>query len=137
MLDTYMVSWTGQPIPAAEQFVMRRVAVQMRTSLSATEVEFVHVLCEGIVRFVGTGVYGALGGLHFFGDLGKKNNKENTANFFIPRNVLRRKADEGIMIQQSFAIRGESVTPNGYPNDIDVETASGAGKLKIKVRKEA
>lgn len=51
MLGTYLVNWSGQPIPAPEMMVMRRVAVEMRTIFDAKEVGFVHDICEGIVRY--------------------------------------------------------------------------------------
>jgi hypothetical protein len=48
---------------------------------------------------------------------------------------LHQRDHEGV-IKQSVRFDRAGVTPQGYPEDIDAQTAQGAGKLKIKVRKE-
>lgn len=132
----FMVNWSGQSIPTAEMMVMRRVAVEMRAVHGVKEVGFVHDLCAGIVRYEKTGVYGASGGLFFFGDFGARNNQPNTVDFFIPRYALRKHSGPRIIIGQSMRREGNKFVSDGYPEDIDEDTASGAGKLKITVRRE-
>lgn len=136
MLGTYMINWSGQAIPTAEMFVMRRVAVAMRTIYGVKEVGFTHDICAGIVRFEKDGVFGATGGLFFFGDFGAKNDQSNTAEFFIPRNALHLRGGPGMVISQSLRREGDHFVSDGYPEDIDTGTATGVGKLKITVRKE-
>jgi hypothetical protein len=82
MMDLFMVNWSGQPIPDQEMMVMRRVAIMMRTVYGATKVGFSHEICAGQVKYVKSGVYGAVGGHFFFGDLGAKNDMPNTVDFF-------------------------------------------------------
>ncbi len=132
MLHTFIVNWSGQPIPTEEMMVMRRVAVEMRTIFSATEVTFVHERCEGLVRFLKEGVFGSVGGLFFFGDFGAKNDQPNTVDFFIPRHALRtRRTADMLLIMQTLRREGDAYVSEGYP-----EVAKGAGKLKITVRAE-
>jgi len=137
MLRTYLVNWSGQPIPAPEMMVMRRVAVEMRTIFTAKEVGLVHDICAGIVRFEKASIYVAVGGLFFFGDFGARNNQPNTVDFFIPRSALRNRRDSGMFIAQQMRCEGGQYISDGYPEDIDEAIASGAGKLKITIRKEA
>ena len=136
MLGTYLVNWSGQPIPAPEMMVMRRVAVEMRTIFDAKEVGFVHDICEGIVRYEKTAIFGAVGGLFFFGDFGSKNDQPNTVDFFIPRYALHLRGGEGMVVGQSARREGSRFEVDGYPEDIDSEIARGAGSLKITVRQE-
>ena len=136
MLETYMVNWSGQVIPAAEVLVMRRVAVEMKTIYGVKEVGFVHEICASIVRFEKDGIYGAVGGLFFFGDLGSKNDQPNTADFFIPRNALHRRRTPRVVIGQWYRREGNQIVTDAYPEDIAENIAKGAGVLKITVRKE-
>ena len=136
MLDTYMINWSGQAIPSDEMMVMRRVAVQMRTVYDAKEVVFTHKICAGLTRFEKVGVFGAVGGLYFFGDFGAKNNQPNTVNFFIPRKALHLRTDMGMVVSQSMKLKNGEFVPDDYPEDIDEATAGGYGNLKITVREE-
>lgn len=134
-MDTFLVNWSGQPIPPAEMMVMRRAAVEMRSIYAAKEIEFTHEICAGIVRFVGVGVFGAVGGMFFFGDFGSKNGQLNTVDFFIPRKALHSRGDD-LIVCQSMRYDGARFVPRGYPDDIDASVARGAGKMKITVRQE-
>jgi hypothetical protein len=136
MFETYMVNWSGRPIPEPEMHVMRRVAVQMRTVFEAKEVSFTHEVCDGLVRFEKDGVFGSVGGLFFFGDFGEEEGRPNTVDFFIPRKQLHWRASDEIIIGQTSKFDGVSFVPLGLPDDISPETARGAGELKITVRKE-
>ncbi len=136
MLGTYLVNWSGQPIPAPEMMVMRRVAVEMRTIHGVKEVEFVHDICAGICTYEKTAIFGAVGGLFFFGDFGAKNNQPNTVNFFIPRFALNMRRTPGMVVGQSMRLDGDTFVSEGYPEDIEDSVAKGAGKLKIIVRVE-
>ena len=137
MLDTYLVNWSGQRIPADEMMVMRRTAVEMRTIHGVKEVGFSHELCAGICTYQKTGVFGAVGGLFFFGDFGSKNDQPNTVHFFIPRAALHIRGDLGLVISQSMKLHDGSFVSDGYPEDIDESVAKGAGKLRITVRQES
>ncbi len=134
-LNTYLINWSGHAIPDAEMMVMRRVAIEMKTIHGVAEVEFVHDICAGIVRFEKDGVFGAVGGLFFWGDFGAKNNQPNTVDFFIPRYALHRR-EIGMVISQSFRREGNTYISSGYPEDVDEKTARGSGKLKVTVRRE-
>lgn len=136
MLDLFMVNWSGQKIPDQEMMVMRRVAVEMRTIHGVKEVGFIHDVCAGIVRYEKAGIYGTVGGLFFFGDFGSKNDMPNTVDFFIPRFAMHKRSGSGMVVGQSMRLEGTRYVPDGYPEDIDQATASGAGKLKITVRQE-
>ncbi len=136
MLDTFLVNWSGQLIPTDEMMVMRRVAVQMRTIYEAKEVEFVHDICAEIVRYEKTGVFGAVGGLYFFGDFGAKNEQPNTVDFFIPRGALHHRGNIGVVVSQAIRFNGSRYESEGYPEDVDEKIAQGAGKLKITIRQE-
>ena len=136
MLRTFMIDWSGQPIPVSEMMVMRRVAVEMRTIYGVKEVEFVHDICAGLVRFEKSGIFGATGGLFFFGDFGSKNNQPNSVNFFIPRFALHLHGELSMVIGQSMRLKGDRFVQDGYPDDIDEDVAKGTGKLKITVRQE-
>jgi hypothetical protein len=136
MFGTYLVNWSGQLIPAPEMMVMRRVAVEMRTIYDAKEVGFIHDVCEGIVRYEKTGIFGPVGGLFFFGDFGQRNGQPNTVDFFIPRFALHRRGDSGMMVGQAMRFHDGKLVPDGYPEDISPDIARGAGNLKITVRKE-
>ena len=136
MLDTFLVNWSGQPIPPAEMMVMWRVAVEMRTIHGVKEVGFTHDICAGIVRYEKSGIFGAVGGLFFFGDFGSKNDQPNTVDFFIPRHALHMRGGPGMVVGQSMRRQGGKFVSDGYPEDIDEAVASGAGKLKVTVRVE-
>lgn len=136
MLGTFLVNWSGQPIPASEMMVMRRVAIEMRTIHGVKEVGFSHDICAGIVRYEKSGIFGAVGGLFFFGDFGARNDQPNTVDFFIPRYALHMRGGPGVIVGQSMRREGNKFVSNGYPDDIDEATASGAGKLQITVRQE-
>lgn len=136
MLQTYLVNWSGQPIPTPEMMVMRRVAVEMRTIHGVKEVEFVHDICAGICTYQKAGIFGSTGGLFFFGDFGSKNNQPNTVNFFIPRFALHAHRDLGMVVGQSMRWGKDALTSSGYPDDIEDSVAKGAGKLKLTVRIE-
>lgn len=136
MSGIFMVNWSGQAIPTSEMMVMRRVALEMRTIFGAKEVEFVHDICAGIVRYEKAGIFGAVGGLFFFGDFGCRNNEPNTADFFVPRYALHTRRGFGMIVGQTMRREGNTFVSDGYPEDIDGATASGAGKLKITVRHE-
>ena len=136
MLGIFLVNCSGRPIPPTEMLVMRRVATEMRTIYGVKEVEFSHDICEGIVRYEHSGIFGTVGGLFFFGDFGEEEGRPNTVNFFIPRYALRWRGNEGMMVSQSMRSDGSGFSSEGYPEDIDPHIASGAGKLKIKVRQE-
>lgn len=136
MLGIYMVNWSGQPIPPAEMLVMRRVAIEMRVIHGVKEVGFSHDLCAGIVRFEKTGVYGAVDGLYFFGDLGSKNDQPNNAVFFIPHTALRLRERPGMIVANTLRFVGDRYVLEGYPEDIDEATVSGAGKISVTVRRE-
>ncbi len=136
MLGTYLVNWSGQSIPAPEMMVMRRVAVEMRTIFDAKDVGFVHDICEGIVRYEKNAIFGAVGGLFFFGDFGSKNDQPNTVDFFIPRYALHLRGGEGMVVGQSARREGSRFKVDGYPEDVDPDIARGAGRLKITVRQE-
>lgn len=133
-----MVNWSGQSIPSSEMLVMRRVAVMMRTVYGASEVTFSHDVCAGLVRFEKAGVYGAIGGLFFFGDFGAKNNTPNTVVFFIPRFALHRRLEDDAVITKvtyELAADGSGYTLLGYPEDVPQEIVHATGQLKIQVRK--
>jgi len=136
MLSTYLVNWSGQPIPPQEMMVMRRVAVEMRTIHGVKEVEFVHDICGGIVRYEKPGIFGAVGGLFFWGDFGQKNNQPNTVNFFIPRFALHSRGDPGMVVSMRTRLTEGKWVQDGYPEDVLEDIARGVGELKITVRKE-
>lgn len=131
-----MLNWSGRPIPDAELLVLRRVAVWMHTVLQAGKVEFTHDRCAGLVRFERRGVYGTVGGLFFFGDLGARDRQPCTTHFFVPRSMLYVRPEEGLVVSQRLGWRDGRVFPDSYPDDIDPEVASGGGKLKITVREQ-
>jgi len=116
--------------------IMRRVAVEMRTVHGVKEVEFVHDKCAGICTYEKAGVFGAVGGLFFFGDFGSKNNKPNTVNFFIPRFALHTRRISGMVIGQPMRVSGDSLVSDGYPEDVEDSVALGEGKLKLTIRVE-
>jgi hypothetical protein len=136
MLSTYLVNWSGRPIPSAEMMVMRRVAVMMRTVHDAVEVEFIHDICAGLVHYEKSGVFGSVGGLFFFGDFGEKDGQPNTVDFFIPRRALHRSGDVGMVVGQRMKFTDDGFVSDGYPEDLDTDAARGAGKLKIIVRQQ-
>jgi hypothetical protein len=116
--------------------VMRRVAVAMRTVYGVKEVSFTHDLCAGIVRYEKTGVFGAAGGLFFWGDFGAKNNQPNTVDFFIPRYALHDRSAPEMLVHNRYTVTPDSVTHSGYPDDVMVDECVTNGKLKIVVRKD-
>jgi hypothetical protein len=136
MLGTYLVNWSGQPIPAPEMMVMRRVAVEMRTIHGVKEVEFTHDICAGICTYQKTAIFGAVGGLFFLGDFGSRNNQPHTVNFFIPRYALNMRRTPGMIVGQSMRLVGDKWVSEDYPEDIEDSVAKGAGKLKLTVRIE-
>jgi hypothetical protein len=131
-----LINWSGKPIPSAELLVLRRVAVSIRTVLQATRVEFTHDRCAGLVRFERAGVFGAVGGLFFFADLGAKDGQPNTTNFFVPRSMLHVRPEEGLVTSQSLRRAGDRFVPSDYPDDIEPEVAAGAGSLTVRVRED-
>lgn len=136
-MNLFMVNWSGAPIPDPEMMVLRRVAVLVQTGVyEATEVGFVHDICEGILKAKGVSVYGAVGGFFFFGDLGQRNGAPNDVDFFLPRRTLHLKAEDTMLTRVTHRLQGDRYAPEGYPDDVDSELMAARGNLRITIRKE-